>query len=235
MANESGNCFMCVERGECKCNVCKRKVCVYHSSIRKQKYEEFVSCDMCKINAVRSEISKEVQNGLEERKNKLIGHVAATEKLEEEITELQRIELITLDLVDNLTKDHVEIVENIKSKLVLEERSTNNAKATYENIYNAIESQQNRVDLLVKELEEVESEIESMKMIIEHKEFENQEISREIRIMFNESKLCIDLDTAEKILCDKCKVNALGTGEFVSVLNWATQRSSKGCSSCILF
>ena len=236
MASDSGKCVLCEERGDYKCNLCRRKVCVYDSSARKCKYEVFVSCDECRANALRPELDNSLQNKLEESKQELINHLVATGRIEDDIKELEKEEPIRLNLLEELAISHNEVVKNLKYKLVIEENSMNNDKATYENISNAVELQQSRVELLSKDLTEVQSEIESLKIIIEDKERENQGISMELRTLFHVSKHCTDLNTVERILCDKCRIRLLGIDEISSVLHSSIYKSPKGaCSSCISF
>lgn len=228
------SCSLCEERTDLKCTVCNEKCCIFHCAIREHHFAKNITCDRCRKVLQSTEISQDLLGVVDIRNEELERILKENQELQNGIMELEALEEAKereLEDLENITR---EVIGNLGVRLVLEERSKNNAKNTYENIYCAIETQQNRIDKILNELSEVKGEMENVKMVIEHKMYENQEISKEISQTNYEARNSVDLAGLERILCDKCRIKIFNLDK-VSVANWAMKSSDKGCASCLAF
>ena len=212
-----GKCYICEDKASESCSNCGKTVCIYHCSQRIHNFNK----KLLIMHDSLLKIKQELEDKMKEY-NILV----------EEVNELMFEEdKYGIEYEENIMKYH-HTLETAKFRIGLEGRSRSNAEDGSENIYNAIEAQQKRIDQLGKQMKQIRDEIQSIHMIIDHTQFENEELLKEISRESRESLLFTNMDSIERVLCKSCKIKIFGPNKAYSVLDWQEKSSQKACFSC---
>jgi len=227
------SCYICSEKTEIFCNSCSQRVCKYDSSLKVHHFERLVICYLCNFATCRVSNFQELQSIHQSAQLKLQNLESSSASLGLELNTLLDSEILLSrkqESIENLESDSIEL---LKSKLLLEETSKNNALQSASRIYKAIENQSAQIHVIKTELSELEQETNFLSMLNSHKVRENLKISNNIQSFQRVLARNIDIKSAQKVLCAECQVKVFGSISRISIL-LLEKDQNKACAGCCI-
>lgn len=228
-------CHICQNKSDYKCDECDHKLCMYHVSFKKNKSKKFCICDECKFNSQSKEVLSEIQKSINHQKDRLCTLETEILTIEQEVEKLERQEASMIKKLSEKNAEFDQNIEGIVSQIFLEEKSKNSLNAKIENLCEALENQDNTNQNLLKQLETLITDVESISLEIDHKKYENQELDKEIKLITRQSIFYTDINSLNRVLCTRCKLKVLGNDQVFSLLKWQESKEKKACSSCTVY